>query len=206
MRGLSVYLKGWYARLFGQRAIGDLFIFFLSVLSIVGFIITIISFFFVGAKKWSFEQLSLLFLCLWFLWGICALLFINRKRFLRLLSLWALIDVSVLLFFLSLSMGISNWERSIGADIVVYTTYYPFILAINIIDRLVPITFINALSAFRNMLVVPFPAFIRGGLDIWLPFSLLAIVQSVGIVCIAILVKTLLVRRKKGRQPLTSEK
>jgi hypothetical protein len=173
-------------------AVGDVYIRFLIRISVLGLLVPLISFLFSGEQKRWFAWFILYIPLVWFVWIICAVFWGNRQRILKLIFLWLVIDVSALLFFLSFSMGMAQWEKANGADVVVYMMYFPVIFPAYTLIYLAPNELINVLTTIREFLVVLFPIVIRGVLSFWLSVSLLAALQSIAIVCCSMLMKKIL--------------
>ncbi len=191
MKWLSTIIKDRFYSL-RRFSIEDAFMNFLIVITIIAILAPFISFFFAGTEKTLFAWLVLYIPFVWFVWIISTVLYISRKRLYKLMVIWFAIDISALLFFLSFSMGMSHWERSNGADIVVYVTYFPVIVPSNMFVNLAPTVLIDISSIIREYFVNLFPYAIQGVMSIWFSMSALAVFQSIFIIACAILLKKII--------------
>lgn len=170
---------------------------FLNALIFINLITILISFLFDGESKAYFGWLVLYIPAVWFAWLVYAIIFINYTLIIKLTYQWFLINISSLLFFISFSMGILQWEKSNGADLVVYISYFPVIYPISRYVYLVPNKFNYILNTFSESLVSVFPNSKQGIITVWLYITSLAIFQCLIIVFSAIVIKVLFYKIRK---------
>lgn len=149
-----------------------------SVLSCIGVFFSLISIVDQAKHPSIFGLLFLYMPFLWILW-VCCVIFIRRERnLLHLLGLWCVIDIAILMLFLSFSMGTDDWTKGNGADLVLLVTYFPVLIPTNFLISFLMDSYQLSFSQNFDVLLKLFGNRIGEGFACWLSFSLLSIPQS----------------------------
>ena len=101
-----------------------------------------------------------------------------EKSFWKLVKLWAIIDVSVLVLFLSFAMSIVNWTKSNGIDMVVLVSYLPFAILPWLLNSVIPETAGSAFLAYIGLRDKLCGSGLGSTVGLWMIVSVFAAVQS----------------------------
>ena len=94
------------------------------ILCFLGLAITVASFA-AGKHKSVFEAYFLCLPILWLLWIVNVFKAELDHSLRSLLMLWLVIDISILVLLVSLSVSLENWFKTDGLDILLLTAYFP---------------------------------------------------------------------------------
>lgn len=111
---------------------------------------------------------------LWILWIFCAFYVQPKRELRRLLSMWLVIDLSVLLVLMSLAMSTEGGINAQGADMVLFLLYLPIIVPLGLVAGWL-LHIANLSSANVGML---FDSTLGEVFAVWLEFSLIGALQS----------------------------
>lgn len=165
-----------------------------TLLSIIGFILSLISFAFPNLLG---RALSFYFGGLWLLWNGCIFIRINKKKT-WLTFLWAIIDVSILMMFFSVASVVN--VHSQGTGIAWRIAYLPVWTVINYLSPKFWLSFEETfgfvVSWFGNM----YGAVIAE----WLAFSTVAATQL--LLVLAVLWGIKMWRKKAPTRPLDTDR
>jgi hypothetical protein len=141
-------------------------------MSLIGLAITLASFAF---PRFIVGILCFYFGGLWILWTGCFFVKLKHK-IMKLALLWAIIDVSILVMFLSITTTIGDVGQSQGTEIVWGIAYLPIIWTSIPFSRVLPSPSIVTDKVFA--LVQPWTGKAYGGVIAdWFTFSLAASIQ-----------------------------
>jgi hypothetical protein len=159
-------------------------------LGLIGLLLSVVSIADLGQHPKFFAWLFFYMPVLWLLW-ICCVLFVRKERSLRqLLILWMIIDIAILMLFLSFSRGLDHWTKANGVDVVLLMTYFPVLVPTNFLMGFfsdnVKFPFTHNLDALIKL----FGGGMGDGFACWMIFSGLAALQSLALVGISQLGKT----------------
>ena len=159
-------------------------------MSLLGLALTVLSFAF---PQYPVGFLSFYFFILWLLWMGCVFIKFNKKT-LKLILLWAIIDVSILIMFLSITSSVGDASQSQGTDLIWGLAYLPITFPTGVPIAYFSPTFLTtlaSLSAFARPWLGK--AYVPVIAD-WLQFSIIAAIQL-----ILILLTTWFVERRQHR-------
>ncbi len=148
--------------------------------SLVGLLIGCMSFFVSDDSKGLFAWLYFYTPVLWLLWIGCAFSMSDKYSLRDLSLLWIIIDLIPLSLFTSFSVGVENFYQSKGTDVVVLVAYFPVVMPLGLVLKLLP----GAVSDYLN--IAPYVGYsgVGGAFSMWLESSFLAVAQSFMIVLI----------------------
>lgn len=154
--------------------------FFLATTSaaLIGFIIIICGFIFYPAHTGFFVWLVFYLPILWVLWISCVFLSRKYAHKLKLLALWLLINSTILLFYIYLSLDVDNWTNSQGVEVVIMMTYLP--VGFPLVIFFPQVFSMDSLIVFEKS-VSFFGATKSGVFALWLQCSTIAAIQSFAI-------------------------
>jgi hypothetical protein len=138
-------------------------------LCILGLLFSLSSFGFEGQAKTIFSLLSFYFSFLWCVWIFCLFTTSINQRFFRLLLIWLIVDLSILLYFISIALDL-NFSESHGMEVLVAITYAPIAIPIGLFLEILNISFLHLEGYFLTSVGKAF--------GVWLEFSILASIQS----------------------------
>ncbi len=121
--------------------------------------------------------LSFYFFPAWLLWIWCLLLKPFRGKLSALIGLWLILDLSILLSFLSAASMLGDIERSQGAEIVWGIAYLPSILPFGLMVNVLHDSFRLIFAALNNACVEYLGAAYGHVTGTWIGLSLVSIWQ-----------------------------
>jgi len=148
------------------------------ILSLIFTSLSVVSLAFCGTQKGLFGWLFLCFPVLWLLWICCVFLVKLPNVSTKLVRLWFIIDLSILILFLSFSMSIENWTKSNGIDMVILISYLPFTFIPWLFLNLIPKTIESAFFEYINMLEKLFRNDLGNTVMVWAIASGFTVIQS----------------------------
>lgn len=164
-------------------------------LSLLGVLLSLMSILDLGAHPGTFAWLFLYLPFLWALWVCCAVFIRRQRNLVHLLILWGVIDIAVLLLFLSSSMGFEHWTETHGADVVLFVTSLPVLMPTLLPTALLPDSFQLLLTQSLETLLKLCGNRMGEGFACWLYFSLSAVPQSLFLLGLGQLI--MLINRKQ---------
>ena len=157
-----------------------------SVFGGFGFLSSLIGMVIPGSYNGFFIWLVFYFPVLWVLWIFCVFTASKDNFFMRLVGLWVVIDTSILFFFIMLAKDIPNWANSRGIEMVLGTIYLPIVAPTGFLINFLP-TFEETISIkFLPVLVKVAGNGIGNALSVWLLMSWISMIQSFGLMVIAL--------------------
>lgn len=155
------------------------------ILSFIGLLLSLMSIADQGKHPNVFAWLFFYMPFLWALW-VCCVIFIRRERnFLQLLALWCVIDIAVLVLFLSFAIGVDHWAKASGGDVVLFVTYLPVLIPTNFLIGFLMDSFKLPLTQSFDGLLTLFGSRMGEGFACWLFFSFLALPQSAFLIALS---------------------
>jgi len=113
----------------------------------------------------------------WILWIGCALLNVPKHKIQLLVALWLLIDLSILLTFISVAKSLGDVGNSQGSEMVWGITYLPSILPAGLLINIFGISDSHFLDFISIYCVNYFGKAYGHMIETWIGFSLISILQ-----------------------------
>ncbi len=130
---------------------------------------------------------------LWGLWICCVFTARKDKFFINLIELWVVINISILFFFIMLAKDVPNWANARGIEMVLGTVYFPIIVPTGLLIHFAAPFGETITIGLLVVLVRVAGDVIGNALSVWLLMSGISLVQSFGLMGIALW----LLKRKK---------
>jgi hypothetical protein len=125
---------------------------------------------------------------LWILFILNAFLLGTNGNLLKLLTIWAIINLSILSLYIMFALEMHNWASSRGIEVVIGITYFPIAFPVGMIINFIPGTIGTNIDGLTVALTKVFGNGVGAALSIWLVMSVLAGIQSIGLVLMAFMI------------------